>query len=83
MFQCEELWKGKAHIPCVSMLRGVSKLEAYSLSVKDGKRVSHVHTLGIMFWIQFCFQPWPNFGVGQFADKCLVWLLEFLADKIP
>ncbi|KAH7691644.1 F-box domain-containing protein [Dioscorea alata] len=36
--KCEELWKGKAHIPRVSMLRGVSKLEAYSLSFKDGKR---------------------------------------------
>ncbi|KAJ0963662.1 hypothetical protein J5N97_028784 [Dioscorea zingiberensis] len=36
--KCVELWKGKAHIPRVSMLRGASKLETYSLSVKDGMR---------------------------------------------
>lgn len=39
-FQCEELWQGKAHIPRSSQARGLSKLEAYSFSVLDGKRVS-------------------------------------------
>ncbi|KAK9146287.1 hypothetical protein Sjap_006190 [Stephania japonica] len=34
----EQLWLGKAHIPRVSQVRGVSKLAAYSLSVIDGKR---------------------------------------------
>ncbi|KAG6766297.1 hypothetical protein POTOM_030371 [Populus tomentosa] len=36
--QCEELWHGKAHLPRLSLVRGVSKLDAYSLSVMDGKR---------------------------------------------
>lgn len=36
--KCEELWQGKAHIPRSSQARGLSKLEAYSFSVLDGKR---------------------------------------------
>ncbi|XP_011029698.1 PREDICTED: uncharacterized protein LOC105129373 [Populus euphratica] len=36
--KCEELWHGKAHLPRLSLVRGVSKLDAYSLSVIDGKR---------------------------------------------
>ncbi|KDP33369.1 hypothetical protein JCGZ_12918 [Jatropha curcas] len=36
--KCEELWLGKAHIPRLSQIRGISKLAAYSLSVMDGKR---------------------------------------------
>eukprot|EP00258_Populus_trichocarpa_P017822 XP_006379926.2 uncharacterized protein LOC7494768 [Populus trichocarpa] len=36
--KCEELWHGKAHLPRLSLVRGVSKLDAYSLSVMDGKR---------------------------------------------
>ncbi|XP_021595684.1 uncharacterized protein LOC110602463 [Manihot esculenta] len=36
--KCEELWLGKAHIPRLSQVRGISKLAAYSLSVIDGKR---------------------------------------------
>ncbi|KAK3026392.1 hypothetical protein RJ639_042602 [Escallonia herrerae] len=36
--QCEELWLGKAHIPRLSQVRGLSKLAAYSLSFMDGKR---------------------------------------------
>ncbi|KAK9082953.1 hypothetical protein Scep_029424 [Stephania cephalantha] len=36
----ERSWFGKAHIPRVSQVRGVSKLVAYSLSIIDGKRVS-------------------------------------------
>lgn len=36
--KCEELWNGKAHIPRLSLVQGVSKLDAYSLSVMDGKR---------------------------------------------
>lgn len=35
---CEELWSGKAHIPRISQVHGLSKLTAYSLSVMDGKR---------------------------------------------
>ncbi|KAF6144350.1 hypothetical protein GIB67_024577 [Kingdonia uniflora] len=34
----EELLLGKAHIPRVSQVRGISKLTAYSYSVMDGKR---------------------------------------------
>ncbi|XP_018839304.2 uncharacterized protein LOC109005010 isoform X1 [Juglans regia] len=34
----EELWVGKAHIPRLSQIRGLSKLTAYSLAVRDGKR---------------------------------------------
>ncbi|XP_077252742.1 uncharacterized protein LOC143892179 [Tasmannia lanceolata] len=34
----EELLVGKAHIPRLSMVRGLSKLAAYSFSVMDGKR---------------------------------------------
>ncbi|KAG9447717.1 hypothetical protein H6P81_013845 [Aristolochia fimbriata] len=34
----EELWMGKAHLPRSGMLRKISKLEAYSLSMMDGKR---------------------------------------------
>ncbi|KAL3507437.1 hypothetical protein ACH5RR_032819 [Cinchona calisaya] len=37
--KCEELWLGKAHIPSISKLRGLSKLAAYSLSAMDGKRI--------------------------------------------
>ncbi|KAK2993350.1 hypothetical protein RJ640_007617 [Escallonia rubra] len=37
-FRCEELWLGKAHIPRLSQVRGLSKLAAYSLSAMDGKR---------------------------------------------
>ncbi|XP_050220219.1 uncharacterized protein LOC126670510 [Mercurialis annua] len=36
--KCEELWLGKAHIPRLSQVRGISKLAAYSLSVMDAKR---------------------------------------------
>ncbi|KAI4342628.1 hypothetical protein MLD38_027232 [Melastoma candidum] len=36
--QCEELWSGKAHIPRMSQVDGLSKFAAYSLSVMDGKR---------------------------------------------
>ncbi|XP_061985783.1 uncharacterized protein LOC133704803 [Populus nigra] len=36
--KCEELWHGKAHLPRLSLVGGVSKLDAYSLSVMDGKR---------------------------------------------
>ncbi|KAF5466205.1 hypothetical protein F2P56_016152 [Juglans regia] len=34
----EELWLGKAHIPRLMQIRGLSKLVAYSLAVMDGKR---------------------------------------------
>ncbi|GFP96188.1 hypothetical protein PHJA_001762900 [Phtheirospermum japonicum] len=37
-FQCEELWLGKAHIPRISKVRGLSKIEATSISIMDGKR---------------------------------------------
>ncbi|MCD7469614.1 hypothetical protein HAX54_008756 [Datura stramonium] len=36
--KCEELWQGKAHLPRIVKVNGLSKLAAYSLSVKDGKR---------------------------------------------
>ncbi|XP_020095482.1 uncharacterized protein LOC109715090 [Ananas comosus] len=36
--KCEELWKGKAHIPRLSMLRGASRLTVYSMSIMDGQR---------------------------------------------
>ncbi|KAI3430121.1 F-box domain-containing protein [Psidium guajava] len=36
--KCEELWSGKAHIPRISQVHGLSKLASYSLSVLDGKR---------------------------------------------
>ncbi|KAI4342629.1 hypothetical protein MLD38_027232 [Melastoma candidum] len=36
--KCEELWSGKAHIPRMSQVDGLSKFAAYSLSVMDGKR---------------------------------------------
>lgn len=36
--KCEELWLGKAHIPRLSQVKGLSKLAAYLLSVMDGKR---------------------------------------------
>ncbi|XP_029119848.1 uncharacterized protein [Elaeis guineensis] len=38
--KCEELWKGKAHIPHMSKGRGLSRLAAYSLSIMDGKRTA-------------------------------------------
>ncbi|XP_052289774.1 uncharacterized protein LOC127899761 [Citrus sinensis] len=38
--KCEKLWFGKAHIPRLSLIQGLSKLAAYSLSVMDGK---HAH----------------------------------------
>ncbi|MQL85362.1 hypothetical protein Taro_017886 [Colocasia esculenta] len=34
----EDLWRGKAHIPRSSMVRGATKLAAYSLSIMDSKR---------------------------------------------
>ncbi|XP_041014173.1 uncharacterized protein LOC121257280 isoform X1 [Juglans microcarpa x Juglans regia] len=34
----EKLWLGKAHIPRLMQIRGLSKLVAYSLAVTDGKR---------------------------------------------
>ncbi|KAF5738531.1 F-box family protein [Tripterygium wilfordii] len=36
--KCVELWLGKAHIPRLSQVRGLSKLAAYSSSIMDGKR---------------------------------------------
>ncbi|XP_020529111.1 uncharacterized protein LOC18444091 isoform X2 [Amborella trichopoda] len=36
--KCEELWLGKAHIPRMSMVKGISKLSAYSVSIMDSKR---------------------------------------------
>ncbi|GAA0144854.1 hypothetical protein LIER_36025 [Lithospermum erythrorhizon] len=36
--QCDELWIGKAHIPRIAKLHGLSKLTSYNLSMKDGKR---------------------------------------------
>ncbi|XP_010243639.1 PREDICTED: uncharacterized protein LOC104587644 isoform X1 [Nelumbo nucifera] len=36
--KCKELWQGKAHIPRLSQVQGISKLAAYSFSVMDGKR---------------------------------------------
>uniref|UniRef100_A0A251UKC6 Putative F-box domain-containing protein n=1 Tax=Helianthus annuus TaxID=4232 RepID=A0A251UKC6_HELAN len=36
--KCEELWAGKAHLPRISQIKGLSKLAAYSLSIMDGKR---------------------------------------------
>lgn len=36
--KCEELWVGKAHLPRAALQRGISKLAAYSISVKDAKR---------------------------------------------
>ncbi|GAY42380.1 hypothetical protein CUMW_066400 [Citrus unshiu] len=36
--KCEELWLGKAHIPCLALVQGLPKLAAYSLSIMDGKR---------------------------------------------
>ncbi|XP_073308392.1 uncharacterized protein [Primulina huaijiensis] len=36
--KCEELWMGKAHIPRISKVGGLSKLAAYSLSSMDYKR---------------------------------------------
>ncbi|KAK1290929.1 hypothetical protein QJS10_CPB18g01860 [Acorus calamus] len=35
---CEELWKGKAHIPRFAKIRGVSRLVAYSFCVMDSRR---------------------------------------------
>ncbi|KAK8965770.1 hypothetical protein KSP40_PGU002110 [Platanthera guangdongensis] len=35
---CEELFKGKAHIPRSSMFRGAKKLAVYSMSMIDAKR---------------------------------------------
>ncbi|WCJ24174.1 hypothetical protein M5689_006154 [Euphorbia peplus] len=37
-FKCEELWRGKAHIPRMSQVRGIPKLAAYTISVTDAKR---------------------------------------------
>ncbi|KAF3793519.1 hypothetical protein EJ110_NYTH03702 [Nymphaea thermarum] len=34
----KELWMDKAHIPRMAMMRGLSKLAAYSISFSDGKR---------------------------------------------
>lgn len=36
--KCEELWVGKAHLPRTALQRGISKLAAYSFSVRDAKR---------------------------------------------
>ncbi|KAJ8649740.1 hypothetical protein MRB53_002763 [Persea americana] len=36
--KCEELWLGKAHIPRISMVQGITRLQAYSFSIMDGKR---------------------------------------------
>lgn len=36
--KCEELWIGKAHLPRAALQRGISKLAAYSISVRDAKR---------------------------------------------
>ncbi|XP_031482659.1 uncharacterized protein LOC116252495 isoform X3 [Nymphaea colorata] len=35
----KELWMDKAHIPRMAMMRGLSKLAAYSISFSDGKRI--------------------------------------------
>ncbi|XP_020094817.1 uncharacterized protein LOC109714552 isoform X1 [Ananas comosus] len=45
--KCEELRKGKAHIPRSPQVRGASRLAAYSISIMDGKRC-----LMFAFWIQ-------------------------------
>ncbi|XP_061994701.1 uncharacterized protein LOC133712607 isoform X2 [Rosa rugosa] len=36
--KCEELWLGKAHMPRLLQVRGLSRLAAYSLCIVDGKR---------------------------------------------
>ncbi|CAN1144708.1 hypothetical protein LINPERPRIM_LOCUS16769 [Linum perenne] len=36
--KCEELWVGKAHLPQLSQIHGLSKRAVYSLSLSDGKR---------------------------------------------
>ncbi|KAM1746325.1 hypothetical protein ACFX11_012966 [Malus domestica] len=36
--KCDELWLGKAHMPRLLQIQGLSKLAAYSLSYVDGKR---------------------------------------------
>ncbi|KAK6130510.1 hypothetical protein DH2020_035768 [Rehmannia glutinosa] len=38
--KCQELWLGKAHIPRISKVRGISKMQATSLSIMDGKRAA-------------------------------------------
>ncbi|KAL3620082.1 hypothetical protein CASFOL_034994 [Castilleja foliolosa] len=36
--RCVELWLGKAHIPRISKVQGISQMKATSLSIMDGKR---------------------------------------------
>lgn len=36
--KCEELWRGKTHLPRLAKVNDLSKLVVYSLSVMDGKR---------------------------------------------
>lgn len=49
-FQCRELWLGKAHIPRISMVEGLSKIVATLLSIRDGKRVSLTFSSPYLCW---------------------------------
>ncbi|PWA40534.1 F-box domain, cyclin-like protein [Artemisia annua] len=50
--KCEELWAGKAHLPRLPRVEGLSKLSAFSLSVKDGKREAPEYWRNLdPFWI--------------------------------
>ncbi|KAL3828332.1 hypothetical protein ACJIZ3_017134 [Penstemon smallii] len=51
MRNCEELWLGKAHIPRMAKVPGLSKMAAYSLSVMDSKRVR-------ITWNDLCDHVW-------------------------
>ena len=57
LLQCEELWRGKAHIPRLSKLRGASKLAAYSMSIMDGKRVSNSSSFFLGMWLHAAACP--------------------------
>ncbi|KAG2728384.1 hypothetical protein I3843_01G198700 [Carya illinoinensis] len=56
----EELWLGKAHIPRLTQIRGLSKLVAYSLAVMDGKRNRIMKDdLCDHVWEFHFNKPWP------------------------
>ncbi|CAI9268789.1 unnamed protein product [Lactuca saligna] len=45
-----KLWADKAHLPRFALVEGLSKLNAYTLSIQDGKRVSLFNICGRRVW---------------------------------
>lgn len=84
VFQCEELWLGKAHIPRISMVQGITRLQAYSFSIMDGKRVSICSTIPDLWWWFLCSpclgRLFPGFVNYNLWQKYLFYPVPYILD---